>query len=190
MTLLLRIVREKRARVIALCVLVLINVLVYALVVYPLVRRSAGAADRAARAAEALKVAERDYAAANALVAGKVRAQEALTTFYGKVLPQDFVAARRLTYTRLPALAKTTNVRYQGGSFELDPSPKMGRVGRLHTKMVLQGEYENIRRFVFDLETSPDFLIIDAVTLVQGEAGKPLSLNLELSTYFRRPNGS
>ncbi len=28
-------------------------------------------------------------------------------------------------------------------------------------------------------------MIIDGVTLAQGEVGKPLTLNLELSTYYR-----
>jgi hypothetical protein len=36
-----------------------------------------------------------------------------------------------------------------------------------------------------------DFLIIDGVTLAQGEVGKPLTLNIELSTYYRvMANGS
>ncbi len=52
---------------------------------------------------------------------GQTRAREELATFYDKVLPQDFVAARRMTYTRLPELAKKANVRYEAGSFEIDP---------------------------------------------------------------------
>ncbi len=51
--------------------------------------------------------------------------------------------------------------------------------------MVLQGEYENIRRFVYELETAPEFVIIDDVTLTQADAAKPLTLTLELSTYYR-----
>jgi len=61
----------------------------------------------------------------------------------------------------------------------------------LGARMVLVGDYESFRRFVFDVETAPDFLIIDGVTLAQGEVGKPLTLNLELSTFYRVPaNGS
>jgi hypothetical protein len=185
MTLLRRILRERRAVVLTLCLVLLVNVLVYALLVFPLVRRAAGAADRAAGAAAALSTAERDLAAARALVAGQTRARDELATFYDKVLPQNFVAARRMTYARLPELAKKANVRYEAGIFEIDQSLKNARVGRLHTKMALQGDYESFRRFVFDLETSADFMIIDGVTLVQGELGKPLTLNLELSTYYR-----
>ena len=185
MILLKRILREKQAVVLPLVLVLVVNVLVYAFVVYPLIRRAAGAADRAAGAAAALGIAERDLAAARALVDGQTRAREELATFYDKVLPQSFVDARRMTYARLPELAKKANVRYEAGSFEIDQSLKNARVGRLHTKMVLQGDYESFRRFVFDVETASDFLIIDGVTLAQGELGKPLTLSLELSTYYR-----
>jgi Tfp pilus assembly protein PilO len=191
MTLLKRILSEKRVVALPLVLVLIVNVLVYALVVYPLVRRSAGASSRATTAAAARQAAERDMAAAQALAAGKTRAQEELATFYNKVLPADFIAASRPTYARLPALAKTANIRYEGGSFEVDSTLKNERIGRLHTKMLLQGEYENLRRFIFDLETSPEFVIIDGVTLAQGESGKPTTLDLELSTYYRaKPNGS
>ena len=57
--------------------------------------------------------------------------------------------------------------------------------------MLLQGDYESIRRFIYEVETSPDFLIIDGVTLDKGEPARPLTLKLELSTYYRsRPNGT
>jgi hypothetical protein len=185
MTLVKRIFREKRAIVVPLVLVLIVNVLVYAAVVYPLVRRAAGAADRAAGAADALKIAERDLAAARALVTGQSLAREELATFFDKVLPQNFVAARRMTYALLPQLATKANVRYEAGTFEIDPTLKSGRIGRLHTKMVLQGEYEGFRRFVFDVETSSEFVIIDGVTLAQAEIGKPLTLSLELSTYYR-----
>ena len=51
--------------------------------------------------------------------------------------------------------------------------------------MVLQGDYESFRRFIYELETLAEFVIIDDVTLAQGEPGKPLTLTLELSTYYR-----
>jgi len=185
MSLAQRIFRERRVVAIPLILLLLLNVGAYAFVVYPLLRRAAGAADRAATAASVRQTAERDQLAARALVAGQTRAGEELATFYDKVLPADFVAARRMTYMRLPELAKKANVKYEAGSFEIDQTLKSARVGRLHTKMVLQGDYEGFRRFVFELETSSEFLIIDGVTLAQGEVGKPLTLNLELSTYYR-----
>ena len=191
MTLVKRILVEKRAVVFPLLFGLLVNVAVYALVVYPLARRASGAVDRAAKASAALKAAERDLAAAEALVVGKARAEEELATFYDRVLPADYVSARRMTYTRLPALAQKSNFRYESGSSEVDKTIKSTRIGRLQSRMILQGDYESFRRFVYAVESSPEFLIIDSVTLAQPEAGKPLLATLEVSTYYRtRANGS
>jgi hypothetical protein len=191
MTLVKRILIEKRALAFPLLFALLVNVGVYALVVYPLARRASGAVDRAAKAAEALKAAERDQAAAQALVTGKARAEEELATFFDRVLPADYVSARRMTYTRLPALARKANFHYESGSSEVDLTIKSTRIGRLHSRMVLQGDYQSFRRFVYEVESSPDFLIIDSVMLAQSEANKPLLATLEVSTYYRiRANGS
>ena len=191
MTLLQRILTEKRALVFPLLVGLMVNVGIYALVVYPLNRRAAGAVDRAARAAEALRAAERDQAAAQSLVTGKARAEEELATFYDRVLPADYVSARRMTYTRLPALARKAEFGYQSGASEVDVSIKNSRIGRLESRMVLQGDYQSFRRFIYEVESSPEFLIIDSVTLTQSEAERPLLATLEVSTYYRtRTNGS
>ena len=191
MTLLKRMFVEKRAVVVPLLLALLANALVYAIVVYPKARRAAAAVDRAAAAADALKAAERDQAAARALVTGKARAEEELTTFFDRVLPADRIAAQRMTYSRVPGLARKANVRYEAGSFERDPDVKGGRVGRLHSRMVLQCDYESFRRFIYDLDTASEFLIIDSVAIAQSDVGKPLTLTLEVSTYYRtKANGT
>ena len=179
-----RIAAEKRSLILPIAIGVLVNIGVYVLVVYPLGIKSAGAANRAANAAKLHQAAEQDYASARALVAGKSRAEEELTTFYGKVLPADQMAAVRLTYTPLPNLAKKANVRIVGRRWTPDPAGKDARLGRLHIVASLQGEYEALRQFIYELETAPEFVIIDDVTLMQGEVGKPLTLTLELSTYY------
>src|SRR5262249_5167222 len=106
-----RILIEKRAVIIPLAILILANIAAYALWVYPLGVKSAGAVDRAVAAERAVKAAEQDLAAARALVAGKTRAEQELSTFYNSVLPADFASARRLTYATLPALARKANVK-------------------------------------------------------------------------------
>ena len=191
MKLVKRILLEKRVVAFPLLFALLANVAVYALVVYPLARRASGAVDRAAKAAEALKAAERDQAAAQALVTGKARAEEELATFYDRVLPADYVSARRMTYSRLPALARKANFRYESGSSDVDSTIKSTRIGRLHSRMVLQGDYESFRRFIYEVESSPEFLIIDSAMLAQSEVAKALTATLEVSTYYRtRANGS
>ena len=123
---------------------------------------------------------------ARALVSGKSRAEEELSTFYDKVLPANESEARRQTYAMLPTLARKANVKFAERRTEPDQAAaKNSRVGRLQIRMVLQGEYEALRQFIYDVESAPEFLIIDVVTLSQNDPGKPLTLILEMSTYYR-----
>ena len=184
MTLVRRILAEKRAIVLPLGLALLANAGVYALAVYPLQAKSAGAAGRAAAAARQLTSAEQELANARALVASKSRADEELARFYQKVLPADLPGARSLTYARLPALARKTNVKYEERKSEVETG-RDSRLGRLKIRMVLQGDYGNLRQFIFELETAPEFVIIDGVTLTQADTSKPLTLTLDLSTYYR-----
>ena len=184
MTLLQRVLREKRAILVPLFVGLLANVAAYALVVRPLGVRSATAADRAVAARASLATAERDLEAARDLVAGKTLAEQELSTFYDKVLPADLSAARRMTYAALPALARRANVRYEASRSAIEPV-KDQRLGRLRISMVLEGDYEDFRQFIYELETTPAFVIIDNVTLAQGNPEGPLAVSLELSAYFR-----
>jgi Type II secretion system (T2SS), protein M subtype b len=190
MTLFKRILVEKRAVAIPVFLVLLANILAYAIVVFPLGVKSAGAGDRAVAAAAALKAAEADQAAAEALVKGKSTAERELATFYDKVVPTDLLAARRVSYAPLPALARKSNVRYQAGTFAVEADSKTPRLSRLRIRMILQGEWENVRRFIYELETSSAFVILDEVTVAQTESNEPLTLTLDLSTYFRaRANG-
>ena len=51
---------------------------------------------------------------------------------------------------------------------------------------MLDGTYENMRQFLYELETTPEFIIVDDVSLGQAEADKPVTLTLEVSTYYRQ----
>jgi hypothetical protein len=196
--LLKRIAVEKRQIGLPLAVALVANVLAYAFVVYPLGVKSAGAADRAADAAGARRGAARDEALARALVAGKARADEELAAFYQKVLPADLSAARRMTFVSLVALAKRTNVTYE--EERLSPNEKgendkegekNSQLGRLAIRMVLKGDYQNIRSFIYQLETAPEFVIIDSVTLIEGANNETQTVTFDLSTYYRlRANGA
>jgi len=191
MTLLSRVFQEKRPVIVPLLAGLAINLLGYLFVVQPLATRSANVADRAMAAANSLRVAEREQATANDLVSGKARADEELNAFYQKVLPADLTAARRMTYSSLPALARRTNVRYDTRRFDTPDPDKDDRLARLQIRMVVQGQYENLRRFIFELESAPEFVIIDDVTLTEGSEGDDLTLRLDLSTYYNlRPNGA
>jgi hypothetical protein len=185
MTLGRRVLHENRRYLWPLVIALLINVLVYAFVVYPLGVKSATAVERAAAAAGVREAAERDMAAATALVAGKTTAEQELATFYQKVLPPTLDAARRLTYAKLPALARKANVKFEERRSDIDQQQKNSRLGRLQTRILLEGDYESLRQLLYELETTPEFLIVDDVTVTQLDVNKPLILSLDVSTYYR-----
>jgi Tfp pilus assembly protein PilO len=182
--LLRRIIVEKRALIVPLLVGLAANGLAYFLVVRPLEVKSAGAADRARQSGIALAAAEKDVALARSLVSGKSEADQELSAFYEKVLPADVTAARRVTYASLPELAKKTGVRYDARTTSVEPDPNT-KLRRMTIKMVLQGEYRNIRQFIYALETAPEFIIIDDLTISERLANDPQRLTIDLSTYFR-----
>jgi hypothetical protein len=184
MTLGRRIFAEKRAIIVPLIVGALVNVAVFGLVVYPLRAKSRGAAARAQVAATSLKAAETDLANARELVNGKARAEQELLTFYGKVLPADQLAALRLTYGPLPTIARKANVRVLSRRWNPDPSGKDSRLARLAMHVSLEGDYEAFRQFIYDLETAPEFVIVDDVSISMVAPDKPLVFTLELSTYY------
>jgi hypothetical protein len=183
-----RILREHRQYVWPLASALLLNIVLYAFVVYPLSVRSATAGDRAASARTVREAADKDMAAATALVAGKTTAERELATFYQKVLPPNLDAARRLTYAKLPALARKANVKFEERRSDVDQQQqrdKNARLGRLQTRIVLEGDYDSLRQLLYELESTPEFLIVDDVSIAQPEANKPLTLTLDVSTYYR-----
>jgi hypothetical protein len=193
-----RIVTEKRRVVVPIAIAIVANLLLYALVVYPLRAKSAGAADRAAAALQAREAADKDLQMARALIAGKARAEEELNAFYQKVLPPSLSAAQRLTYVPVVEIASRNNVNYVNRVYD-DPEPLKAEgnrsidtaLTRLTTRVVLQGDYEDIRAFIHELERAPEFVIIDDVTLLEADENEPVTLTVHLSTYYRvPPNGA
>lgn len=180
-----RVVADHRRIVVPLAMLLVANVVAYGILVRPLQQKSEGAADRAVAASNSLKAAQKELAQARDLVDRKAQADEELSAFYQKVLPANFTAARRMTYARLPALADKTNVRYEARTHNVgEPDPESW-LGQMSIRMVLQGEYRDIRRFIYELETAPEFIIIDNVTLTEGRSDEPQTLTIALSTYYR-----
>ena len=180
-----RVLNEKRALIVPLILGLIGNMAAYGLWVYPLEVKSAGAANRAAAAARSLQLADRELAAARALVTGKSRADQELTTFFEKVLAPSLPAARDLTYATLPSLAKKSNVKLLDRRFEVEKPEKNARLGLLKVHTAWQCDYESFRRFIYALESAPPFVIIDDVALAQSDPSKPLMLVIELSTYYR-----
>jgi hypothetical protein len=98
--------------------------------------------------------------------------------------------ARRVTYTRLAELAHQANVTLEHGSNSVAPV-KDSTLSKLTTTYSLSGDYRNVRKFIYSLETAPEFLILENVGLTSGGEQQPnrsLAVNLAIATYFRSGN--
>jgi hypothetical protein len=183
--LLRRILRERRAVVVPLAVAAVLNLAVYAVVIYPLSLRVSSTEQRTQVAQGQLAAAQREYAASRAMLTSKDRADVELRKFYGEVLPDDLAGARRITYARLAQLARDADLRYERRSYEPDANYD-GSLQKVQITMVLEGEYRNVRRFIHELETAPEFVVMEDVALAEGtDPDAPLTLTLQLATYFR-----
>ena len=179
-----RIFDEKRRLIVPLLVAVAVNIAVYAFVVYPMERRVATADARAEAAATARKIAERNFQNAQATVTGKDRADEELQRFYQRVLPANQTAARRITYVRLARMAREAGLRPDRGESVAEVI-RESRLSRLTTRMVLDGQYSEIRQFLHQIETSPEFTVIQDVKLDRMSAeDSALVLDITVSTYY------
>ena len=183
-TLTQRIVREHRRIVVPLAIAFGVNVIVYIAAVYPLSQRVANIQQRDRTAEEQLLAARRDHAQATGTLTGKDRAAAELATFYKDVLPQDLAGARRLTQLRLAQLARESNLKFVRATFEPVNESKR-TLTQLRIEMVLSGTYADVRAFIHQLETAPEFVVVDNIELGQGAEGGPLSVTLHLSTYYR-----
>jgi len=185
MTLVRRVIAEHRRAVYLLVAALVVNLVVFAFLVYPLQSDVANVEQRTKAAEDALAAAQADYARANGTLTGKDRALKELETFYTSVLPTDLLAARRLTYARLARLAASSRLEYERGKYE--PVVERGsNLTRLKVNMELTGTYAAIRDFIHRIETASEFVTIDSIGLSEGLASdSALRLSLELSTYFR-----
>ncbi len=186
MTVLSRAAHEHRRFLVPLAVAIVVNVAVYAFVIAPLARRVATVEDRNRRAAQALSSARSTYERASGTQAGRDRALTELRTFYTEVLPADLTGARRLTHLRVAQLAQRASLNYDRASFA-SVTERGSRLTRLKVELDLSGRYQDVRRFIHQLESAPEFVVIDNVEVALDGEGSGLAVSLALSTYYLSP---
>jgi hypothetical protein len=179
---------ENRSLIIPVLIGLVVNIALYAIVVYPLSKKVAGGEEEARASSVALDAAKRDYAAARATVAGKGQADEELRKFYRDVLPPDISGARRITFLRMEQLARQCNLKLERETSDPKAVRDSDLVKFVYTAS-LSGDYRNIRRFIHELEAAPEFLVLENVELSQSETeGRGLNVNLQIATYYRAAN--
>ncbi len=184
-----RVLTERRVVVVPLLTALAINLLIVGLAVVPLTRSVAGDETRAGDVKLALAEAHRAARIANDTRTSQVQAAEELSKFYAEVLPSSLADARSLLYPDLAALAAETGLTYGSSIFEpeeVEDSPLM----RYRTDVTLTGEYAGIRRFLYHLDTSPKFFVVERVALGQSGqlrgGGGSLEVVLQVATYYSR----
>ena len=129
--------------------------------------------------------AQQDLNAAQAVATGKSRAESELKSFYGEVLPASVSAANRATYLPIAQLIRKNNLQRTRAQSHV-VSIRESTLEKLEIQLTIEGSYEDLRRFIYDLETAPFFVVIDSMEIEQGrETGKPVILQLGLATYYR-----
>lgn len=180
-----RVLVEKRLLIMAVGSVVVLDVALYLVGVYPWTARVTAARERAETAAHTLSLGETTLATVQATRAAKIEADGELDTFYTELLPQGLAGARAITYPTLAALARETGLVLERRSSVAD-DPQDGPLGRLRTTMFLAGEFQSMRRFIHALESGASFIVIEEILLSQREdMGEPLGLTLGVATYYR-----
>lgn len=184
-----RVISERRIVVVPLLAALVINLLVIGLVVVPLSRSVVGDESRAQDVKLALASANRMARVASDTRNSQQQAGEELKKFYADVLPATLGDARELLYVEIAKLAADAGVQHQSSVFvreEVEDSQLM----RYHTDVALTGEYAGIRQFLYHLETSERFFVVESVKL--GQSGQrqgargSLEVVLRVATYSSR----
>lgn len=188
MKLMQRIFVEKRLAITMVIVVVVVDVALYALVVLPWSVALANARQRAEIASLALTAAEQALAVARTTVDGKLEADRELQNFYSEILPSDLSDARGITFARLEEAASRHNLLMERRSSSTDRE-EGSRLTRLRMTMFLKGDYRDMRRFLSELETADDFIVIEEISLSQDDpAENTEALTLGLATYYWTEN--
>lgn len=181
-----RIAREHRRVIVPLLAALAVNVAAYIFIVYPLSQAVGSIEQREAAAVQQLEAAGREHAAASGTLSGKDRAARELERFYAEVLPQNLSAGRDLTHLALPTLARQLDLAYYNQKMQPPSRERDSTLTRLRSSADLAGSYADIRAFIHQLETAPEFVIIDTIQLAEAdEESGTLDLTLQLSTYYR-----
>lgn len=181
-----RVLAERKALVVPLLGALAINVAVLALGVLPLQASVGGDEERALAAKTELGQAQRLERTANDTRTSQVRADQELKQFYSEVLPGSHAEARNLLYLQLRTIGRETGLRFADGTYKPE-AVEDSSLMRLSTDVTLTGDYQGIRRFLYELETAEEFFVVQSVKLgpaSRSGSGASLEVVLDLATFY------
>ena len=172
-TLARRVFAENRKPIIWLAAGLVINVLVYAFGVYPLSERVANVTQRNDdRRPGACRRAPGERAGVRRPHGQGPGGHQARHVLHRGAAGATSSSARQLTHLRLAQLARMHGLRYGQASSEPVPD-KDSKLTQLKVELTLGGSYAGVRAFLHDLETAPQFVVIDNVVLAEERSRRP-----------------
>jgi Tfp pilus assembly protein PilO len=182
-----RIYEERKRVLLPLAIVLVANIAVLVLAVFPLRNVVSAAESRAVDAkrdlAEAMRL-ERQITQART---SKEQADDELRRFYAEVLPRDFATAEIATNLWLNEAATESGLSFKSSRFSTSEI-RDSDLTRAYSRVTLEGRYPDIRRFLYEVETAKEFIIVERVELAeqgsQPGANSPLEVSLLVSTYF------
>jgi Tfp pilus assembly protein PilO len=89
-------------------------------------------------------------------------------------------------YPYLDQLARETNLSVGTSRFAPEKENALGDLRKITMTMNLSGEYGDIRRFIHELETAEEFLVLESVSVSSSaESERRLNLQAQVATYYR-----
>lgn len=186
MNLMGRIFSERRTVIVPLLVFLIGNIAVLALIVWPLQRTVDGAQEARYQSVSRLDVARKFETQAKAERAGKERADGELKKFYVEILPKNFRGAVGVASFWLGRVADESRLTFRAGQWNREPI-RDSRLTKVTGQVTLVGDYANIRRFLYEVETAQEFIIVEKVELSQANATQAdslLEVALSVATYY------
>ncbi|MCC6991422.1 MAG: hypothetical protein IT181_20635 [Acidobacteria bacterium] len=176
-----------------LLVATVVNLGVLLLGVVPLTQNVAATESAALQAGIDLANARLLERQARDATASRARADQELSRFYSEVLPKDFPTASRTANRWLQEAARESGLDFKGSHFEWD-ALRDSQLSRAYSTVTLSGRYNDVRRFLYSVETAQEFIVVEEVALAQtgitpGGAGGAIEVSLKVATYFLTTTG-
>ena len=183
-----RVYQERRKVALPLLVFLIANAAVLAFAVLPLKRSVAVNETETLDATAKLGQARLENKRAAAARLRKEEADQELKKFYADVLPADRASSVRLVLFWVERAAREARVDFRSSQAD-QQEVQDSRLQRIGCHLTLRGDYQDIRRFLYNLETAQQFIIVEKVELAQQgtaqtNANGMLEVGLDVATYF------
>jgi Tfp pilus assembly protein PilO len=188
-----RVYQERRRVVVPMLILLVGNVAVLGLAVWPLQANVTGQQSVLIDTNYALAQARRLDRQVRDARTSRDRAEQDLAKFYAEVLPRDLATAQRTTNLWLNEAALDAGLLFRGSSFNW-AEVRDSRLTRAFSRVTLRGRYADIRRFLYAIETAQEFIVVEGVELAQSGSASGgdgmLEVSMLVSTFYMTPSRS